>query len=397
MPAEPLHYRIRGITMSEPAIPGPKKEARKISASEFSPGPSLDAALRAIGRPYLDEFVSQAPVERLQAWWPTFAFFANPEPSRAIKAQPVALGPYVPDSHSLASTPELKIIEESYQRQADEVRNIQHVLAMTEGKKLEVSSIETPVAATLLGAFFRGSKWLKRHEVRLFDLMKLSPVAAYILVHLGKPGQREDFIRQVVPDPRLILDLCTVKQFRNLISCEMLTEAFEQFPHLHVLARFARAELSPAKDWEALVDTATKDALSAAFALGLDPNHEEAKAWHARISSNPEAIYWTLRVWTTQHKAEQFPYWQLYQTLVRRELRWLYHWVRDIDRSETEALVRWHWPSPWAIELIADLKMSSAFVQELYQGSFANSDPDDPWSSTLTLWASAYLEEKEEK
>ena len=403
MSAEPARYRIRGLAEPEVKPPAPvpeKKTFREVPLSEFRPRPSLDVALMAIGRPKLSDFIHRASVDRLKAWWPTFDFLSRQWGPRPVKSHPVALGPYLPDSRALRTTPELKVIEEYWKIQIEETDNINRVLTVAEDMTLApppLNSVDTPVATALLCALFRGSTWVKRHEVKFQEIIGRNPVAAYIMVQLGRPDQRESFASQILRDPHLVLDLCIEGRFGHLISPDSLPNVFEKMPHLLPLARFARLELNEPYAWNALMEIAASDPLAAAFALGLHPTNEGAKEWHALVALNPEAIYWALRVWTKhQHQASEFPYWLEYQTLIKKDVRWFYHWCRDIDQTEARNAVRWHWPNPWAVELIVDLQLESDLVRELCQASFKNIDNDDPWTSTLVLWAAEFIQAKGE-
>ena len=82
--------------------------------------------------------------------------------------------------------------------------------------------------------------------------------------------------------------------------------------------------------------------------------------------------------------------------MIKKDVRWFYHWCRDIDQTEARNAVRWHWPNPWAVEMIVDLQLESDLVRELCQASFKNIDNDDPWTSTLVLWAAEFIQAKGE-
>jgi len=43
-----------------------------------------------------------------------------------------------------------------------------------------------------------------------------------------------------------------------------------------------------------------------------------------------------------------------------------------------------------------DLQLESDLVRELCQASFKNIDNDDPWTSTLVLWAAEFIQAKGE-
>lgn len=408
MSAEPVKYRIRGLIELEVKPPAPVLEKtidpeipliREVAEPELRTPLFLNMAFAAIGPPKLSDFIHHAPIDRLNAWWPGFDLFTR-QCQNPIKIHPVALGPYVPDSHSLLSTPEFKVIEEVCQMQNKERDNINLVLDAAEDVTLappSLNAIDTPIAAAVLCVLFRGSTWVKRHEAKLRKIISRNPVGAYIVFHLGRPGQRETFLKPILPDTRLMLHLCTKRQFLQILSPDLLAQAFEKVPHLRPLAHFISEDLDEAKAWETLTDYAADDVLSAAFALGLQPNDERARQWHALASLHAEAIYWTLRVWTGYHPAAQFPYWLDYQSLIQKDPRWAYHWVRDIDPAGAEAAVRQHWPHPWAVEIISDLKLEPGLVRELCQGSFNQGDPDDPLLSTLVLWASNFIEARREE
>jgi len=194
-----------------------------------------------------------------------------------------------------------------------------------------------------------------------------------------------------------MLSLCAKRQLLHLLPPDLLAEAFEKVPHFRPLANFVSEDLDEANAWETLTDYAVGDPLSAAFALGLQPIDRRAKEWHALVSLHAEAIYWSLRVWSVYHPAAQFPYWPDYQALIKKDPRWTYHWVREIDPDGAEAAVRQHWPNPWAVEMIVDLKLEPNLVRELCQASFKEGDPDDPLLSTLVLWASDFIETRREE
>jgi hypothetical protein len=406
MSVEPAKYRIRGLSELEVKLPAPILEKtidpeipiiRVIAAPELRTPLFLNMAFTAIGPPKLSDFIHHAPVDRLNAWWPTFDLFTK-QCQNPIKIHPVALGPYVPDSRTLLSTPEFKVIEEFCKMQNKERDNINRVLDAAEDMTQappSLNAIDTPVATAVLSVLFRGSTWVKRHEARFRKIISRSPVAAYIVFHLGRPNQRETFLKYILPDARLMLSLCAKRQLLHLLSPDLLAQAFEKVPHFRPLARFVSEDLNEANAWKTLTDYAVVDPLSAAFALGLQPTDERARQWHALVSLHPAAIYWALRVWTVYHPSAQFPYWAEYRMLIKKDICWLYHWCRDIDQTEAREAVRWHWPNPWAVEMIVDLKLEPEFVRELCQASFSNSDPDDPWTSALVLWAAAYIEAKE--
>jgi hypothetical protein len=329
----------------------------------------------------------------LKAWWPTFGFFARQESPKSIKIHPTALGPALPDSHVEPSTPELEIIEKYYKEQNHQANQIACVLTMAEDTGTHPCSVDSPVALAILCSLVCGSFASKDDETKLREMIGNNPVAAYILAHIGCcPGERQDFIRQIMADPYLALDLCVEGLFGHLLPDELLSGSLEKVPHLRPFIHFAQRQLNDHDAWDALVDIAENDPLAAAFALGLDPTHSQAKEWHPLVAPTPEAIYWALRVWGThQPKATDFPYWLEFQALVKKDLRWLFHWVRDIDATEAREVARWHWPDPWAIEIIVDLELEPDFVRDLFQGSFQNSDNDDPLASTLSLWAAGYV------
>lgn len=385
-------YRIRGLFEEVPPTPPPTADEPK-NVSLNSSFPLMKSALLAIDRPRLRDFIPFFPEKRLRAWWPGFPFFTRSD--RPIKSHPLVLGPYLPDSRTLVSTPDLQAIEKVYQSHMAEFRNIHRALDIAEGKPGSFRSwttIDTPIASALLLAFFRGSK---RQANRLIEQIKANPAAAYIALHLGRPDQRKSFLETIAADPRLLFDIYTESPFQDVVSDDLLDEVLGKIPHLHILAKLARKKMDDEQAWNALVETAQKDPLSTAFALGLDPAHEQANDWHQTVSCNLEAIYWALRVWTLRHKADEFPHWAVYSCYIKKDIHWLCHWIRDIDRTEAEAVVRWHWPSPWAVEIIADLKMSPALARELYERSFGNAPEGDPWSETLALWAADYIQSKE--
>ena len=75
---------------------------------------------------------------------------------------------------------------------------------------------------------------------------------------------------------------------------------------------------------------------------------------------------------------------------IKKDVRWLYHWIRDVDRTEVKDAIRWHWPNPWMIDLIEDLHVEVEVVRNLHKTTLKDTS-DDPWSSAVILWAADYI------
>jgi hypothetical protein len=396
-----FQYRIRGLAE-------PLKEVSKAETKSSQDSPATTAfsratmkiLLRALGRPKITDEIYDAPRQLLHDLWPTFDLFTRQWPCKPIKSNPIALGPFIPDSNLLASDPALMTLEGFYKLQTEERKNIESGLSTANDPTFDLShalQIKTPIAAALICVLFRGSTWVKRQENQLLDTIIKSPLACYILLHLGaRPDQRQNLLKQTLLDPWLALALCTEEAFCHSMPVNLVHAAFEKTPHLLPVARFARHEITDQEAWDSLADTASIHPLCAAFALGLDPTDTRAKKWQDVALRSPEGIYWALRVWLNHQRVpSEFPGWPAFQAAIKMDVRWLFHWIRDIDRSEVTQLVEWHWPNPWAVELINDLDLDSELVRELFHKTFHNADEEDPFVSTMALWALKYAEPME--
>lgn len=371
-------YRIRGLPEGPATSPKPALPVGETT----DPTALLGRVLRSLSRPHLTDLIYHAKfLPRLAAHWPTFSYFITRSKCSALKDAPIHLGEYM----DFSTKDEFcqQIIDVADYQHAEE-KAIRALLSqVSEGS--EVAMIPEPLAMALACHLYRGSEWLKQNQNEILKTILQSSSAAYIALCSGFfQGDVTELLTKISEDPRLTLDVSQSPALQSRAEEKWFLAALEPYPVQHSMAVFLNGHSQ--KGLELLHQAAGTHAISAGICLGLEPASERADDWLAIATGSTEAFYWMGKVWTAgRREIATHPHRLTAITEIRRDLRWHYHWARDVAPEEASMSLSEIWPSPWAVELILDLGIPIGLVPELYNQK--ELDPKHPADSAVLLWA----------
>jgi hypothetical protein len=384
-------YRIKGL------IKAPERSEDVVDTSqakEATPGEEPNKAwgnrlLRTIGCPRLtDIFYHFDGLDDLAGLWPTFVYL-HPSCRGAIKRVPVHLAPYL-GSVLPAGADELAIQLKAFgHRQTLDASDVTEVIT-AHRSNAEMPVRQSPIAMALASAVTSGSPWLERHREKLLPTILQSPEASYIAIASGAWNQRAsilvDRISESIP---LSLQLWKSPVLRKYTSPARILKIASRDPIYYAATKF----LQNANDGGArsgLHSAALNSPIAASVSLGLEPTHARETSWWQLMQNCPEALYWCGRAWQAGgNNMNDLPRHDEIVTRISPEPRWLYHWARDLEPSEGQLYAEMMWPSPWAAELIVDLRLPKQLLVDLVAGR--DLDEDKLWDSSLLLWGSDYV------
>ena len=392
MSVKPI-YRIRGL----PGWTKPPEAKRDVGAKSRPIDDHIgagmipwDKAIQAVGRPHINEYLHGYDPIGLRRLWPTFSFL-HPRPSSPIKSCPVGFAAYLSAEDDDF---DLKEMENEYEAQQKEIVDLDRLVKQITAKKDPMIEEMSPIATAFAAALIRGHSSVVDQREKILSKIIQHPAAAYVALQSGmwpyEPEQRQ-IIDALSTDPRLMLLHWKWSFGGGGIEAKFVEEALEEAPHLHCLKVIAEVPLFGERAWKNLVQAGEKNAMAAAFALGLAPRHELAEKWKRQLHSNPRAMYWAVRVGAQDADPTLLPFWTKFQRLVSLDSRWGYHWYRDFQPGEAYDFARRLWPDPWVIEIINDLKLSGDWVRKEYQALNIEHPPTDALLSAVLLWSADYV------
>jgi hypothetical protein len=394
-------YRIRGIS----DVPGRDKSKhhdrpafQRISfdGGRWEDGIPWSHATDALGQPHLRHYLYGIETRELAKLWPTSPF-VDSRPMRPLKTLPLALAPYLCADKNER---DLQDILNEYYTQREEITNLQNLVAVVLANKEPNWEAYGPIATAFAATFFRGSRCLRKRRERLLVKILQHPVAAHVALESGVwQAETRRLVEALAADPRLLLDYWKSPLRSEPMEIGLVHAALEAAPHLHALMPHRNAEITQQDAWQNLVQAADehKNAMAAAFALGLQPKHGLAEKWIRQMKSNPQALYWAVRVGNWGGDRTLLPYWEKFRDLVRVDPRWGFHFTREFDSGEACAFVRRHWPDPWAVEAAVDLKLSTDWLIKEFSEGLRNSPPEDNLLTAVTLWLVDMATEKDDE
>jgi hypothetical protein len=384
-----LDYRIKGLEgLTEPKF---KAETPTVSATKDRPETAAPETFgligRALGFPRLTDVLYHFEVDQVADRWPTFTYFHPPVQFGPVKSEPLRLVqsmyPLSPDAGDGSM---YSILIRVRQQRREQVA-IRTLLA---GEAEDFSFSDVPVAASLEAYLRRGSAWLRNRREKIFKTILRSPEASFIALSSGAWNDRSPLLLEAIAaSPDLVLQV-----WRSPIRRRQLTEDWVMRAlHDHPAHRAVAISLQPRRRAEArevLHLGAATNAQAAAICFALDPFNPKAEEWWTRAHTDGRALYWIGRVWKLQgRKTIDLPH---REEIVRRlgedNENWLYHWARDIQPEEAKKFAAQLWPSPWAVELIEDLKLPHDFVADLLNST--DFEKTRAQHSSLIFWATEY-------
>jgi hypothetical protein len=252
-------------------------------------------ATEAVGQPHLRHYLYGIETRELAKLWPGSPF-VDSRPMRPLKTLPLALAPYLCADKNER---DLQDILNEYYTQKEEITNLQNLVAVVLANKEPNWEAYGPIATAFAATFFRGSRCLRKRRERLLVKILQHPVAAHVALESGVwQAETGRLVEALAADPRLLLDYWKSPLRSEPMEIGLVHAALEAAPHLHSLMPHRNAEITQQDAWTNLVLAADehKNAMAAAFALGLQPKHGLAEKWIRQMKSNPQALYWAVRV-----------------------------------------------------------------------------------------------------
>ena len=382
-----LRYRVKALGDSSP-----DNQVSPTSPSDQieDPGKLMGQVFRCFRRPHLtDHLYHFANLNGLAKTWPTFAFLQPRRRSSGwIKTVPLHLAPYIGWPRPNNPPRAVERLLSTYDCQDDEGKLIQFLMDSVQNGD-EPRVVEFPVAMGVACHLFRGSAWLRTNLLQIHDVVLRSTTASFIALASGAFANTKPLIDRVAENPRLVLEMAQSSILKQYIRKAWFTEALRPHPIFHALWLFMSSQELGA--WILLRNTAERNPIAAGICLGLEPQHKKALDWFNLARKSYEALYWAGRVWQAKNNdVSKFNHNRAVASLLSRDPRWYYHWLRDFEFEDLNAKVREMWPNPWSIELIVDRCLSKELVTELC--CKGNLDHKDPMGSAVLIWAKDYVE-----
>ena len=391
-------FRIRGLAEvpdsiePNPPNPAPSKavELADLRTKEAIPWHKTAQATPA---PHIWQTLYGYDQVELGKLWPTFAFMNSRAP-RPIKETPLALGEFLDDE---VKEPGLRDILREYSSQQEEQQNLRDVVEYVLNDEGTLQLNMTPVASAFAATFLRGSSWLRQGRDEILEKIASHPVAAYIALQSGVwQNEKDRLVEGLTADPYLLLTHWQTAKWGDWVEPDLVLAALAQAPHLYWMRANTNALLPQDEAWKNLLIAAKEKPMAAAFALGLQPNHELAEPWKRLVKTSPSAMYWAVRVGGVGGNYLSLPYWGKFRELVAASPRWCYHWCRDFEPGEAYYYAGRHWPDPWAVELVRDLTLAPDWVLHQYQDLKLETAPEDPLLKAILFFTLNYTQNADE-